>query len=241
MHLAGRKVQELYETLKNQKKKKKRHTEYEDAIAKFNDFFAPRRNSTYERHVFRQIKQGKDEKFGLFLTRLRKQADRCDFGKNAEDNLKYQIIEKCQSSKLRKDLLKLGDVDLRKVMKVANAFEAVAEQEKDFDRGDPKGLLSFDDVCSVESRSKFMRSGECTRCGFRGHQSNDDQCPAKEKRCNTCGGHDHFSRKCHTKVENSNFVKKRPLTEDFSSKPSQKKPKSEEVVEYVAEEDDYEF
>lgn len=263
MHLAGRKVQELYETLKTEDEENGTNssgpltngliphlTEYEDALAKFNEFFSPKRNSTYERHVFRQIQQDKDEKFGMFLMRLRKQAERCNFGGNAEDNLKDQIIEKCRSPKLRRELLKLGDVDLNKVIKVANALEAVSEQEKDFVKIESKGHLSLNDVCNIGSSSKSIRSGMCTRCGFIGHQSFDDKCPAKGKRCNTCGGRDHFSRKCHTKkiesnwneiTEGSDLVKKRPSTEDVSAKSNQKKFKLEDVVKYVASEDEYEF
>lgn len=58
----------------------------------------------------------------------------------------------------------------------------------------------------VDSKPSFKTSwvprdkqNECTRCGFTGHRSSDDKCPAKGKTCNKCGGRDHFSRRCRTK------------------------------------------
>lgn len=252
MHLAGRKVQVLYNTLDGAGSVTVVNgplsnglvphlTEYESAIAKLNEAFSPRRNATYERHVLRQIQQEKHEKFGIFLMRLRKQAERCGFGGNVDENVKDQIIEKCWSLKLRRDLLKLGDVDLNKIIKVANAFEAVSEQEKDFGKNVLKSHLSFDDVCTVGTSSKYIKSDECTRCGFTGHKPFEDKCPAKGKRCNTCGGRDHFSRKCHTKkVENlMGSIKKRPATERLQ--PNIKKFKSDEETNYVVESDEYEF
>lgn len=107
---------------------------------------------------------------------LRKKAARCSFGDNFQDNINDQIIEKCESRWLRGEL---EDADLTKIINVANAFEAVAEQEKDFCK-DEKTYHLLEHVCNVGSSSKFMQSGECTRCGYSGHRSFDDKCPAKD-------------------------------------------------------------
>lgn len=148
LHLAGRKVQEIFETLPIPPSVKEvargplatgftpHLSEYELAIAKLNEFFEPKKNSTYERHVFRLIKQEKNEKISIFTMRLRTQADKCDFGDAMEDNVKDQIIEKCSSSRLRRELLKLGDAKLDKVLKTAKIFEAIDEQSKTIDPSD---------------------------------------------------------------------------------------------------------
>lgn len=145
MHLAGRKVQEVFETLPvpisvGQVRRGPLATgfvphlsEYEMALSKLNEFFEPKKNSTYERHMFRLIKQIKNEKIGIFVMRLRTQADKCDFGDALEDNVIDQIIEKCLSSKLRRELLKLGDAPLEQVLKAAKIFEAIEEQSKTFE------------------------------------------------------------------------------------------------------------
>lgn len=255
MHLAGRKVQEVYETLPTPVAVTQVRrgplatgfvshlTEYELAIAKLNDFFEPKKNVTYERHMFRLVKQEKGEKISIFAMRLRTQADKCDFGNTAEDNIKDQIIEKCVSAKLRRELLKLGDnSNLEQVLKTAKIFEAIEETSKTFDSGATSAAMSEEKVNRIESKPAFKgnstyrdKQNECTRCGFTGHRSFDEKCPAKGKTCNKCNGRDHFSRKCRTKkrfrsggnqllVGNENKVE----VKREESEQSHKKIKSEE-------------
>lgn len=226
LHLAGRKVQELYASLPvppnlNQEKCGPRvdkyiphMTEYEMAVAKLNEFFEPKKNSTYERHVFRTLKQEKGEKIGIFAMRLRAQADKCDFGDTIEYNIKDQIIEKCLSSKLRRDLLKLGDATLENVLKSAKIFEAIEEQSKTFDQSESHKYNPNEGVNKIEwnstSKSTTKQQIECTRCGYTGHRSSDEKCPARGKLCNKCNGRDHFSRKCLSKKRARPFDNNRP-------------------------------
>lgn len=230
LHLAGRKVQELYATLPvppsiNQVARGPLTTgivphlsDYEMALAKLNEFFEPKKNATYERHMFRVLKQEKDEKFGIFTMRLRVQAEKCEFGESVEDNIKDQITEKCLSTKLRRDLLKLGDTSLDKILKASKIFEAIEEQSKTFDNRDADKIGLNDNVNRIDSKPIFKLNTykriECTRCGFTGHRSTDDKCPARGKTCNKCNGRDHFSRKCRSKkrtrpFENKSFQPKR--------------------------------
>lgn len=50
------------------------------------------------------------------------------------------------------------------------------------------------------------KGGECKRCGFSGHKSDDTKCPAKGKICHKCGGNDHFSRRCFSKKRLHRFM-----------------------------------
>lgn len=47
--------------------------EYYDALEKLNGFFEPKQNVSFERHLFRQQRQSKGERFDIFLMRLREQ------------------------------------------------------------------------------------------------------------------------------------------------------------------------
>lgn len=107
-------------------------THYKEAVTKLNSFILPKENTTYERHLLRQMKQKAGENIDMFTIRLRMQADRCGFGTNLEENIKDQIIQNCQSSVLRRDLLKRGDAGLEEILRVAKIFETVAQQEKSF-------------------------------------------------------------------------------------------------------------
>lgn len=223
MHLAGQKIQDLYATLPTPENVNNvprgpllngyvpQLTEYELAIAKLNDHFEPKKNTTYERHELRQLKQEDDEKIALFAMRLRKQAERCNFGDNFEDNVKDQLIEKCSSSKLRRKLLSLADANLDTVLREAKAFEAVQEQGKVFD--DKKiDQNKLNEVNKIEIRRKpvpnNMKNVTCHRCGYTGHRQFDENCPAKGKKCNKCSGLNHFAKQCRSKKRPRNVIEK---------------------------------
>ncbi|XP_053685705.1 uncharacterized protein K02A2.6-like [Sabethes cyaneus] len=214
LHYAGPSVQELFDTLPevpginergpllNVEHYTPNMTAYDEAKSKLNDFFLPKENSTYERHLLRQMKPRTGENIDAFTIRLRVQAERCGFGDGAEENIKDQIIEKCESTKLRRELLKQGDVNLDQVLGIAKIFETVSQQEKSFAG---VGELKSQDVNKIETtygkRKKFdaPKQFECHRCGYFGHVAKDDSCPAKGKLCNKCGGKDHFQKKCRSK------------------------------------------
>lgn len=275
MHLAGQKVQELYATLPvpesvdNEPRGpladgfKPHLTEYEMALAKLNDHFQPKKNTTYERYELRQLKQETDEKIALFAMRLRKQAERCDFGEKFDDHVKDQLIEKCLSSRLRRKLLALGDAKLDTVLREAKAFEAVQEQGKALDDKKTDQDKESDvnkigtrrtDARRTDTRRKpfgpaNLKNVECHRCGFTGHRQFDEKCPAKGKSCNNCGGMDHFSRKCRTKKRPRRVIEKTDQVNlDSESKsvvkaedePSPKR-KADEVVKFVNTTDEKEY
>lgn len=81
---------------------------FEVAIKKLDEYFAPKQNKRYERHLFRQMKQEENEKFEKYLVRLRQQALKCQFT-DVDDSLIDQIIEKCSSEELRMKVLRAGE------------------------------------------------------------------------------------------------------------------------------------
>lgn len=216
LHYAGSNVQQLFDTLPEVPGTEMRGpllniehytpnmTSYEEARAKLNEFFLPKENSTYERHLLRQMKQRAGENIDAFTIRLRVQAERCGFGDRVEENIKDQIIQNCQSATLRRDLLKRGDASLEEVLSIAKIFETVAQQEKSFVSGSeskPDVDVNRIDTTPYGKRRRIsdLKQLECHRCGYFGHIAKDDRCPAKRKVCNKCGGKDHFAKKCRTK------------------------------------------
>lgn len=229
--------------------------EYETAIAKFNDFFLAKKNATFERHQFRLMKQEKDEKIGNFAMRLRARSERCSFGDKANEHIKDQLIEKCLSSKLRIDMLRCGDAELDKILTVAMNFEAIDEQRKAFEASTTTSNVSevnkIDDKQEDEQKKEKVtthtgnsgrpageRQAECTRCGYSGHRSFEEKCPAKGKTCLKCGGKDHFIRKCRSKNRPSTKWNTTKRThEDKGVKdeeePDDKRKKTADTVKYV--------
>ena len=99
LHVSGEEVQDLFETLTNTV------TTYAHAIDKLNEYFAPKKNIAFERHVFRQSKQEEDETVDNFIVRLSKLSISCDFSElQKEDMIHDQVVDCCRSTDLRKKL-----------------------------------------------------------------------------------------------------------------------------------------
>ncbi|CAH2107516.1 unnamed protein product [Euphydryas editha] len=102
--LGGTPLQEIYYNLPGASGEPGENVDvFEIAIKKLNEYFLPKQNKIYERHIFRSIKQDAGESFEKFLIKLRNQAAKCKFDK-PDDHIIDQIIEKCISSELRKKI-----------------------------------------------------------------------------------------------------------------------------------------
>uniref|UniRef100_T1HR75 Retrotransposon gag domain-containing protein n=1 Tax=Rhodnius prolixus TaxID=13249 RepID=T1HR75_RHOPR len=103
------------------------------AIEALEEHFQPKVNVTYERHVFRGMRQEREENMNNFIARLRKQAQNCDFQKQVEDQIKDQVISACYSSELRREFLHKSEITLAEIEKLSKTFEAVAIHSKALD------------------------------------------------------------------------------------------------------------
>lgn len=189
---------------------------YQETVDMLEGFFAPKKNITFERHVFRQINQKSNERFDAYVMRLRIQANRCDFGDQLDMSIKDQITSGCSSKTLRRKILQRDGGSLDDTIKMARIIENVSEQQKAFGDNDIKSAIntagaSEAEVCKIENQGKYFRknqprqwnpnnSMECRRCGLKGHKASYDKCPAKGKTCNKCGKNDHFAVKCMSRI-----------------------------------------
>lgn len=73
LHYAGPKVQSIYfnspDMYKKKKHKRSERAEYRRLVDKLTNHFAPKQNTSYERHTFRKMTQRKDEKIDEFVMR----------------------------------------------------------------------------------------------------------------------------------------------------------------------------
>ena len=67
--------------------------------------FAPKVDTTYARHCFRQLIQATGEKIRQFETRLRRASKDCDYGKDTDNQLRDEILCKCTSTYIKQKLL----------------------------------------------------------------------------------------------------------------------------------------
>lgn len=244
LHCAGQKVQNVYYTLPEIVVEKRRgplangyvpfqSSEYGEAVMKLQNFFEPKQNVLFERHVFRQMKQKQSERVDTFVIRLREQAERCDFEDQLESNIKDQITSGCTSNILRRKILAHCELELNDILVHARILEVVDQQQKLYETDGNSSLNASlfagkmtttsdtsTEVCKIDFKRKFGQrreqkdaenkfNGDCGRCGYRGHKANDEKCPAKGKECVKCGGLNHFARKCFSRSTKPGFTLKR--------------------------------
>lgn len=251
LHYAGENVQDVYFSLPEVKHGEeqseptvgryvlRRKSEYELMIGRLNDFFDPKQNPTYERHVFRKMKQKNHETFEMFLIRLRTQAERCEFRDQFDSHVKDQLTEKCSSSLLRQKILERGEDTLEQIVKMARSIEAATRQQEAItNKEEGKRSNRGKRFQTNRPQRNTNQTIECRRCGYKGHKAMDPKCPAKGKTCAKCGGRDHFAKKCYTQEEKegaqskqSGRAMKAEKSED--SEPDAKKKKPDEKIQLV--------
>ena len=104
-------------------------TDFEKTVRTLNAYFVTKLNEPYKQHIFRSMAQQDGETVGQFIARLRKQAQNCNFT-TPDIDIRDQVIDKCQSSELRRQLLAKDNLTLEKVQDVARSMEAVNVQAK---------------------------------------------------------------------------------------------------------------
>ena len=189
-------VQEIYFTLAAYAES----ATFEATVKVLDDYFVPKANVPFERHLFRQIVQESEETVDQFVCRLRQRAINCEFGENENDYIRDQVIDRCYSSKLRRKFLeKEGALTLDDLLRIARSQEAVDRQLKQYGTDQVNNQLS-DQVNAVGDKSDGnTRSGKgkkCFSCDQEGHFSGDRKCPARDCACRMCGVIGHLKVKC---------------------------------------------
>ena len=124
LHSGGMELQEIYYTLVPEDIE----TTFNDCLAALDNYFTPKVNVPFERHVFRQMQQMEGETIDQFVCRLRQKAISCDFA-NVDEAIRDQIIEKCKDSRLRRKFLeKASDATLTVLQETARVHQAVNTQ-----------------------------------------------------------------------------------------------------------------
>lgn len=140
LHFAGREVREIYQNLPEVEMRSgplllgyvSAKDSYQQAKARLDEYYLPKKNRSYERYLFRELKQDPGEKISAFVIRLRQQAEKCGFENGADDHIIDQLTQRCSSSKLRRRILEKGEMKLDVLLTMAKAMEIVDEQEKVF-------------------------------------------------------------------------------------------------------------
>jgi hypothetical protein len=129
LYVGGNELRKIHKTLDNGS------IIYKETIELLNKHFEIDKNITYERHKFRSRSQNQNESTVSYITELRRLAKSCQFDEySSEEAIIDQFIENCQSTKLRRQLLKESKkLTLAKVIKHATLIESSEAQANEIE------------------------------------------------------------------------------------------------------------
>ena len=81
---------------------------FDVVIQKFDDYFTPKKNITYQRYRFFSYNQNDGQSIDSYATELRTRADHCDFGNLKDSLIRDKIVIGIRDSKTQKRLLTLS-------------------------------------------------------------------------------------------------------------------------------------
>lgn len=171
---------------------------------RFKEYFAPKTNISFERYIFFKIEQNEDELFNEFLTRIKTQASKCEFGNLLDEMLKDKIVFGIKSNQVREKLLTEDNLDLTKATTICKTSEQASKQLDEFE-----GKSKTDKILVVKNKNTKKEQNEnfdCKRCGTN-HKSRE--CPAFNKQCIKCNKNGHFAKMCRSKMKQDTKLKNR--------------------------------
>nr|CAI5829935.1 unnamed protein product [Callosobruchus analis] len=196
-------------------------------LEKFDKYFLPKRNISYERFKFFTRKQMPTESIEQFVTDLKNKARSCEFGELKDSLIKDMLTCGLANTKLREQLLQDDEKTLEEAIKFCLAVEKSKEQSVSMGMSNDvsvnqirrsqhqktsKNAVTYGenwkDLPStsggwrgpsrhVRSRNQFPENGGVSYKCGKIHGKN--KCPAFRKKCNKCWKFNHFSKVCRQK------------------------------------------
>ena len=155
-----------------------------------------------ERAIFYSTTQSPSETSSEFFSRLKKQAEYCDFGSSLDDMLRDRMVLGCRSMEARKRLLQMEPLTLKMVQDTLLMFEAVDSARANVLQ--PGSSIDNVKATRQKPKSTFISksfagadSKPCPRCG-KPRCLGKRQCVAYGKKCSHCGKLNHFHSVCRS-------------------------------------------
>ena len=157
LHSAGEAVQAIFETLADTGEAK----DYEKAVKALNDYFIPRVNSTYQKHLFCSMEQQDGETVALFVTWLKQVVKDCDYGNQAKNQIRDQVVQRSKITWIKEEITgKRWEINPTLLLSTAANHEWVQSQLEIME--------SKKDVNSVrdkqEDKEKEPTNYRCIKC-----------------------------------------------------------------------------
>lgn len=228
INLMGRDADEIYENFQFAEGELR---DLPTVLRKFDAYFLPKRNLTYERHVFFTCSQIEGQSFDLYLAELRRKSENCEFGTMKDDLIKDRIVCGIRNGALRQRLLREHDLTLTQAIDTCRTAEITEKRLEKFPGPEkfPGEAAQVQEVRYSTKRQQHKGSGtdqwrfNCDRCGTK-HERR--ACPAYGQQCKNCNGNNHFARVCRAKKNK----KVREVQHKTSSSSSSSSSSGDEMV-----------
>lgn len=191
LHCLGKSARDIYNTFTFDERQE---MVYNTIISKFDQYFSPRKNLTFNRFNFLTARQTDDETFDEFYTRLRKLSKDCELGELRNSLIKDIIIIGISDKKLQERLLRGSDIDLEKVLKNGRASEASKQQTKALHNKNSSAASNH-----ANSTTNHVQREQINKCKFCAGSHRRGSCPAYGKQCAKCKKTGHFAKCCLSK------------------------------------------
>lgn len=221
LHSAGDEAAEVFESFQlNDADKKK----LDIVLKKFEEYYVPSTNVTYQRYVFFNRRQEDGEAYEHYMATLKNLSLTCELGELRNSLVKDVFISGIRDKNIQEKLLNTADININKALKICRTHVTIANQVQNIKTLDDKEeasstvkqeisnelLKKNKGKDATETRSNVKKSyGNMSQqkkidCKFCGYKHWYGRCPAFGKECSKCNKRNHFAQVCKTE-------KKRPL------------------------------
>ncbi|NSM56887.1 hypothetical protein HET73_05905 [Wolbachia endosymbiont of Atemnus politus] len=156
------------------------------------DHFDPIPNIIYERFILHKIKQDMNENIKDFVVRLKRQAAKCCYGAQLNEQLRDLFVVGLNNDQLIRRLLSEKDLKFESAIDIAQMFESTAKETLNIKNKAVDKIKTFKNP-NIE-KAKFNK---CRHCGKSNHIS--EKCFFREGTCKLCHEKGHISTVCRYK------------------------------------------
>ncbi|UYV63280.1 K02A2.6-like [Cordylochernes scorpioides] len=182
---------------------KREDPQFEEIVSVLLTHFTPKLNIIFERYEFSQLIQEHGEKIEEYVLKLKKQANKCNFGLNIEEHLRDKFIAGVSNQVILKRLLQEPELTFNMAVNIATTIESV-----------DCNVLKMKSYAETKEINKLH--SKCKHCGKMNHHS--DRCFFRNSFCYSCKQLGHISTVCHSKSKNGYFQpRKRGVSSEASA------------------------
>ena len=150
-------------------------------IEKFKAYCNPRKNITYERHVFNTRNQKAGDSIDQYVTDLRTKAKTCEFGTLCESLIRDRVVCGIMNNMLHARLLRESELTLKTAIDICRATEVSLEQAK--------SLTSTQEEMSLKINAvKRDQQNGPTKYKYRKNNTEKRHPQNETVMCGRCGG-----------------------------------------------------